>query len=127
MIPLTLGQSSEFITVTLNEKRTIEAGYYLMVFTHYTTKQVVNKIYAFAEDESDYQDRFNQFPIDTDTVFDGCPVGMWTYRIYEQASSSNIDVTGLTEVEVGIMQLKPAVPFAFEEYSGPTSFKVYGG
>lgn len=127
MLLLNLGQTAEELVVTLNEKRTLDAGYYLFVFTNVTTSDVVNKIYNFSEDESDYPTRFNLFPIDTDTVFTGKPVGHWVYKVYEQASSSNTVVTGLTEVERGIMQLKPATEFAFEEYSGTTSFKQYGG
>lgn len=127
MLLLTLGQTAEVMTVTLNEKRTLDDGYYLFVFTHYTTKQVVTKIYAFAEDDSAYPDRFNQFEINTAIVFLNKPVGMWQYNIYEQESSSNTDPEGLTEVESGIMELRPIVQFTFEEYDGTTTYKVYGG
>jgi hypothetical protein len=127
MLNLTLGQTDEELIVTLNEKRTLDSGYYLFTFTNQTTKTVVNKIYNFSEDESDYPTRFNQFPINTNVVFDEKPTGFWHYAVYEQASSSNTDVTGLTEVERGIMKLNPATEFAFEEYNPATTFKVYGG
>lgn len=127
MLLLNFGQSAENITVTLNEKRTLDDGYYLFVFTHYTTKQVVTKIFSFAEDDSDYPDRFNQFVIATDTLFLNAPVGMWQYSVYEQASSSNTNPAGLNEVESGIMQLLPATQFNFDEYGGSTSYAVYRG
>jgi hypothetical protein len=127
MLLLNFGQSAETITVTLNEKRTLETGYYLFLFTHYTTKQVVSKIYLVAEDDSNYPDRYNEFEINTDAVFLGAPVGMWQYRVYEQESSTNIDPAGLTELESGIMQLLPATQFNFEEYDGSTTFAVYRG
>jgi len=127
MLRLTLGQTAEFLIVTLNEKRTLDAGYYLFRFTHQTTKEVVSKIYNFSEDESDFQDRYNKFPIDTDTEFQGKVTGLWGYNVYEQASNSNTDPTGLTEVEQGLLKLLPATEFSFEEYSGTTNFKVYNG
>ncbi len=127
MILLHLNSSAENITVTLNEKRTLTTGYYLFVFTHILTKNVVNKIYSFLDDDSGYQDRYNQFEINTATVFSGQPRGMWTYSVYEQASSTNTDPTGLTEVERGVMQLIPVMEFEFEEYNESTTFKVYGG
>lgn len=127
MLKLTLGQTSEEMIVTLNEKRTLSSGYYLFYFTHVTTKQTVTKIYNFSEDESGYPERFNSFPINTNTVFSNKPVGHWTYSVYEQTSSSNVDPAGLTEVERGILQLKPSTEFEFEEYNEPTSFKQYAG
>lgn len=127
MILLNFGQSSENITVTLNEKRTLTNPYYLFVFTHILTKNVVNKIYSYLEDDSSYQDRYNQFEINTDTVFAGQPIGQWRYDVYEQVSSTNTDPIGLTEVEKGIMMLKPETAFEFESYNEPTTFKAYGG
>lgn len=127
MLKLTLGQTDEDLIVTLNEKRTLTSGYYLFYFQHVTTRQTVTKIYNFSEDESAYPDRYNSFPMNTSTTFTG-PVGHWTYSIYEQASSSNVDPAGLTEVENGILQLKPATPFAFvESTAGSAAFTQYAG
>jgi hypothetical protein len=127
VILLNKGQTAETITVTLNEKRTLDSGYYLFVFTNILTRQIVNKIYSFIDDTSDFQDRYNEFEINTDTVFGDYPIGQWGYTIYEQASSSNTVVTGLTEVERGIMMLKPSSEFEFESYNESTTFKAYNG
>jgi len=127
MILLNFGQASEFITVTLNEKRTLDNGYYLFRFTHQTTKQVINFIASFLTDDSDYQDRYNRFEINTASVFGSAPVGLWTYNVYEQASAVNTNPEGLTEVENGIMQLEPSSEFSPTEYSPSTSFTAYGG
>ena len=127
MILLTEGQTAEDIVVTLNEKRTLTSGYYLFVFTHILTKNVVNKIYNFLDDSSAYQDRFNEFEINTSVVFSGQNIGQYTYQVYEQASSSNTNITGLTEVERGIMDLRPSSEFSFTEYELPTNFKAYYG
>lgn len=127
MILLTQGQTSQNIVVTLNEKRTLENGYYLFVFTHILTKNLITKIYSFLDDESAWQDRFNQFEINPSVVFLDQPTGQWIYQVYEQESSSNTSVTGLNEVERGIMTLQPSTAFAFESYNESTTFKQYNG
>lgn len=126
MILLTFGQA-DVITVTLNEKRTLDNGYYLFVFTHILTRNVVTKIYWFTDDTSGFQDRYNEFDITTSTTFLDQPTGQWLYKVYEQASAVNTDPTGLTEVEQGIMMLRPATDFAFQKYEEETTFKAYGG
>lgn len=127
MIQLTKGNASQRIVVTLNEKRTLTAGYYLFVFTHFTTGDVINKIYNFSEDDSSYPSRYNDFPINTATVFATSQVGQWVYEVYEQASASNTVVTGLTKVESGVMVLSPETAFSFETYEESTTFKQYAG
>lgn len=127
MIVLTKGQSAENIIVTLNEKRTLSTGYYLFVFTNFTTKEVVNVIYSFLADDSSFQTRFNQFEIDTQTIFGNYDVGQWWYDVYEQASSSNTDVAGLNKVECGVMKLNPASEFEFTTYEAATSYEQYQG
>lgn len=127
MIILTKGQASEVITVTLNEKRTLTTGYYLFVFTHFTTQDVINKIYNFTDDNSSYQSRFNEFDMPTDALFGSSPIGQWLYHVYEQASSTNTNVAGLTMVEQGVMVLNPVTEFEREEYNGTTTFKQYNG
>lgn len=127
MIVLTKGQTTEEIVVTLNEKRTISSGYYLFVFTHFTTRDVVNKIFNFTEDDSSYQNRYNQFDFPTQALFGNKDVGQWVYKVYEQASSSNTNVTGLTMVEQGVMVLNPAAEFERDQYNEPTSIVQYNG
>ncbi|MBL0233142.1 MAG: hypothetical protein IPQ08_05715 [Chitinophagaceae bacterium] len=125
MLLLTIGEDKDLI-VTLNEKRTLDNGYYLFVFENVTTRDIVTKIFSFSEDESDYPERFNSFPLSS-TVFQDENTGDWRYKVYEQSSSTNTDPTGLTEVERGIMKLRPATDFSFTEYTGTTSFKQYEG
>lgn len=127
MIVLTKGNTAQRLIVTLNEKRTLSSGYYLFVFTHFTTGDVINKIYNFSEDNSSYQSRYNDFDINTQSLFGSSQVGQWKYEVYEQASSSNTDVTGLTMVEKGVMTLKPITEYAPEEYNEPTTIKQYAG
>jgi hypothetical protein len=113
--------------VTLDEKTTLDAGYYLFRFVHAVTKAVVSKIYNFDDDGSDYPTRFNSFAITPSVTFLNQQTGRWNYFIYEQASSTNTDPDGLTEVERGIMRLNPANDFSFDDYNGSTTFKAYNG
>lgn len=126
MLLFTFGQTEEMI-VTLNERRTLSAGYYLFLFENVTTRDQVTKIFNFSDDESSYPDRYNQFPIVTSTLFAGQNTGHWTYRVYEQASGTNVDPTGLNEVETGILQLKPATVDSYVENTGATTFTQYEG
>lgn len=127
MLSLTAGQTAETIIVTLNEKRTLSSGYYLFYFESNPKGFTATKIYNFSEDLSSYTDRYNQFTINTNTVFASKPVGEYSYKVYEQSSSSNTDPTGLTEVERGILKLNPATEFSYEQYEEATSYKRYAG
>lgn len=127
MLSLTLGQTAETIIVTLNEKRTLSDGYYLFYFENITTRQTATKIYNFIEDESSYTSRFNQFTINTNSVFTGKMPGEWVYKVYEQESSTNTDPTGLTEVEYGILKLNPSTSFAYSKYEESTTYNIYNG
>lgn len=127
MIVLTKGQASQNMIVTLNEKRTLPSGFYLFVFTHFTTREAINIIYSFLADNSAYQDRFNSFSIATEAVFGTKDIGQWVYEVYEQASSTNTDTDGLTKVESGVMVLQPTTEFSRESYNQSTSFKQYAG
>lgn len=127
MLIFTKGDTSESVVVTLNEKRTLTSGFYLFVFEHITTRQIVTKIFGFGEDESSYSDRYNKFTFNVSSLFDNKSIGEWVYNVYEQSSGTNTDPTGLTLVESGLMQLNPAAEFAFETYNVATSYKAYNG
>lgn len=124
MILLTKGQTVD-IYLTLNERRTLDSGYYLIVFTNQAENSEVTKIWSFLDDDSDYPSRYNKFSLVVNSLFTGKAEGLWNYAVYEQESSTNTDPTGLTEVERGIMKLSPATEFAFEEYNEETSYKQY--
>ncbi len=127
MIELNISQSDEKIIATLTELQTLDEPYYLFIFSHVTTKQVVSKIYAQIDDESDYPSRYNQFGINTATVFLGMPVGEWHYEAYEQVSSSNTDpALATTLLERGKMLLK-TTELEYEMYNEATTYKTYNG
>jgi hypothetical protein len=126
MIQLNKSNSSESILVTLNESSTITTGYYLFVFTHTTTKAIVNKIFALTDDISSYKTRFNEFLINTSTTFASAKVGQYQYQVYQQTSSTNTNVTGLTMVECGKMVLKQTESDIYTNDTQTTSYKTYG-
>ena len=114
--------------LTLTELVTLATPYYLFVFTHVTTKDVVAFVKSEADDESDYPQRYNQFTVDASTVFNGKPTGEWHYKVYEQGSADNLnpdDTNGL--LEEGKLLLDRVTEFAYTQYEGTTSYKTYNG
>lgn len=97
--------SNNYITVTLLEKTTLDAPVYLFKFQNDVTGASVKFI---AAEISSYTYRYNQFLITetsgttnlTSGVITLYPVGSWSYTIYEQTSTTNLDerqVTGTVE------------------------------
>lgn len=130
MILLTDNATADVIAVTLQENRTItdDVMYYLFVFKHVLTKQVVNVIYANTDDTSTNVDRMNKFSIDTSVVFAGAPAGEWHYWAYEQTSDTNTDpANAVSLVEQGKMELVKSVGFTFTKYTTTTTYKAYAG
>lgn len=128
MLKFKQDDTSASIVVTLNEMVTITGPYYLFVFTHITTKDVVSFVLAQSDDTSLYQSRYNKFILNPSVLFAGTQPGEWNYVVYEQASATNTDVTLTAGVlEYGKLLLYRAVDFAFTNYDTPTSFKSYNG
>lgn len=131
MLELQKGQTSEKIILTLTELCSIDEPNFLFIFTHTLTKTEVAFVKLQSDDESDYPSRYNQFDINTSTLFGtGKPVGEWLYRVYEQASAVNIDPDNATAlIESGKLILNRADADAFEygKYDEPVTYKAYDG
>lgn len=99
---------SNVVVLTLTEKITINNPYYLFEFINNQTQQ---KYYCISADLSLYPDRYNKFNLivvtGTPDSIDGeinIPLGdEYTYNVYEQSNNTNLDPTGLTVVENGMM------------------------
>jgi len=126
MIIYTKGIQSETI-VTLTESTTIENPYYLFLFTNVATKVIIKKIVNSADDTSEFPERANIYNFNTITLFSTAQPGQYSYYVYEQASSSNLDPTGLNLVECGKMNLLPATNLTQNGYEPETTYKGYGG
>lgn len=122
MLTLLQGDTTDNIVVTLKEKTTITNPKYLFVFEHITTKEQVK--FIAVTDLSSYPDRYNEFAI---TISQFTTLGQYIYKVYEQASSSNLDPTGLNMVENGRAEFRDTTPFAFTRYTPTTQFKTYAG
>lgn len=128
MLQFKQNENSATIILTLSESVTIADVYYLFVFTHTLTKQVVKFVLYEGQDESLSQNRYNQFAINAASLFNGKPTGEWQYIVYEQASSINTDVA-LTggELENGKLILDRSVAFEFTKYEPTTAYTAYNG
>ena len=104
MIHLTKGETN-IIVMTLTEKQLLTNPNYLFVFTNRSSNCEVKFIKLNNTDTSLYKDRYNEFSIVTNTYFKNQLEGQYTYEVYEQASTTNLDITGLNKLETGIMWL----------------------
>lgn len=118
MIVLVRGVTSNAV-VTLTEKQLLTAPNYLFIFKGRTTNTDVKFVLLNATDTSLYKDRYNKFSL-VHTRFTSAKVQQYIYNIYEQASAINLDPTGLTLLETGIMELTESVT-VFTQPSGVTT------
>lgn len=101
--------------MTLSEKSTLTTPYYLFQFTSDLSGEIV---VFLASDLSSATGRYNEFLI-TETsgtvnyssgTIELNPTGQWTYKVYEQTSSSNLIVQNSDNypsyVEMGIVRVK---------------------
>jgi hypothetical protein len=96
---------------------------YLFVFTNRSSNSVVSFVKLNATDLSSYKDRFNEFSIVTNTNFKNALEGQYTYEIYEQASTSNLDITGLNKLETGIMWLSGCT-LSYNQYTTTDTYTI---
>jgi len=122
MIRFTKGQTQNII-LTLTEKQLLTNPNYLFVFTNRSANTEVKFVKLNATDLSLYKDRYNEFSIVTNTNFGSSLNGQYVYQIYEQASTTNTNPTGLNLLETGIMELV-GTPFEFTEYSTTDTYTI---
>jgi hypothetical protein len=109
------GQNN-FLVFTLSEKVTLTNPYYLFSFKHQVLMSSVNFI---AADVSGFPDRFNKFLITETTgttlltsgVVSLPETGFYEYTIYEQTSSTNLNVENTTNIlEIGMVKVNSDIP-----------------
>lgn len=122
MIQLTKGQTQNII-LTLTEKQTLTSPNYLFVFENRSTNTDVKFVKLNNADISQYKERYNQFSIVVNSYFNTSLNGQYTYTVYEQASPSNLDPTGLNLLETGIMELE-GTTISFTEYETTSTFTI---
>jgi hypothetical protein len=125
MFKLTKGSISTIIC-TLTEKVTISEANYLFVFTSRATNDVVKFVVLNTADVSTNQQRWNEFNITVNTYFQNKAVGWWTYQIYEQASTTNTNVSlAGALIEKGLMLLTDSTGTTFTQYTQNINFTMY--
>lgn len=122
MIQLTKGQTQNII-LTLTEKQTLTSPNYLFVFENRSTNTDVKFVKLNNSDISQYKERYNEFSIVVNSYFNTSLNGQYTYTVYEQASPSNLDPTGLNLLETGIMELE-GTTISFTEYETTSTFTI---
>lgn len=117
------------MTVTLTEKATLSSPVYLFRFVNKITLQENTCI---AADASNYSYRFNRFSIEENSTEDrtagvlSLPVkGEWTYYVYEQESSGNLDPAKASGVvETGCCKVTGAAG-SVKRHTPDKTWKVY--
>jgi hypothetical protein len=120
--------SANEIALTLTEKGT--AAYYLFKFQSDNTEAVE---YCIATDSSLYPERFNKFTITEQTSPNNLNAevelpteGQWRYFVYANSSATNLDPTGLTELESGIVKVTGTTTPVTTYSGGNSNYVVYG-
>ncbi len=121
MLTLTKGQTEQII-YTGTELAVLVNPYFLFVCTNNVTENVVK----FVATNTSTTARFDQSTIVTNTYFANQDAGLWCYQIFEQASSSNTDQTGLNMVEEGYLKLNDVAGAADAVYDNQdNTFKTF--
>lgn len=107
MIQLAEG-ATQYVYVTLTEMELLTNPNYLWVFTNRETNAVTKFVKLQSTDVSNHKERYNQFRFIVPTLFNPTVRGEYTYQVYEQASTTNIDPTGLNLLETGLMKITEA-------------------
>ena len=125
------GQNN-FLIFTLSEKVTLTNPYYLFTFKHQVLMSSVNFI---ASDVSGFPTRYNKFLITETTgsvnltsgVVSLPETGFYEYAIYEQTSSSNLNVANVTGLlEIGMVKVESTLPI-YNEYDNQNKMIITYG
>ena len=98
--------SSNIVTLTLDEKATLTNHDWIIQFTNDTTGKSKTKLVT---DVSSFPTRYNKFVIVEPTDVELSPSGQWTYTVYEIPLSSppiNDISQAVGVVETGICEVK---------------------
>jgi hypothetical protein len=125
------GQNN-FLIFTLSEKVTLTNPYYLFTFKHQVLMSSVNFI---ASDVSGFPTRYNKFLITETTgsvnltsgVVSLPETGFYEYAIYEQTSSSNLNLANVTGLlEIGMIKVESTLPIYNEYDNQSKTIITYG-
>lgn len=118
--------------LTLSEKTTIENAVYLFEVTNTSTNDVKCFI---AEDVGTNKERCNEFDFienSTEDLLNGTfsleLAGQYTYKVYEQTSSTNLDPeSAINEIDNGILKVVDTQTTNLQYSGASTQSIVYNG
>lgn len=126
MINFYKGQGEQSMLVTLTEMVTLENPYFLFVFTPLSEGTPISIVFSSEEDVSSSKERYNEFLIDVDEIFEGRNAQKWSYEVYQQESESNTNVAlAGALIENGNMSLWALESETFTEHSTDFIFKMH--
>jgi hypothetical protein len=119
------------VALTLTEKRTtLSPTTYLLRFTKHDSEQT---IYCICSDTSGYPDRYNLLTI-TEVASNPDPLagevtmtdGKWDYTAYDNNNSAtNLDPTGLLELEYGFVTVVVSVSQPVTFTGGNSTYTIF--
>lgn len=108
MIIIPKSSTSSHLTFTLKDDSVLLNPNYLVVLE--SSRNVKHRfILLGANDISSNKNRYNTWLVNPSTLLSAASPGEYNYKVYEQASSSNTDETGLTLLEEGKLKLTGGV------------------
>lgn len=125
MLKLNIASDNDTIVVTFTELTTITNPWYLLVFKNISTNDEIVVLLNSYEDQSDYPDRYNQFTIDTASLF--TVDGQYLYTAYEAENGDSTHYAGLNMVEQGRADIIKQGEVFGTNYEPVNNYKVYAG
>ena len=107
----------------MTEKQLLTSPNYLFIFENRSTNTDIKFVRLNNTDISAYKERYNEFTIVVNNLFNTALNGQYTYTIYEQTSTTNTNPTGLNLLETGIMELE-GTTISFTEYETTSTFTI---
>lgn len=112
------------IYFTGTEKCTIINPFFLFVFTHRVTQEVIK----FVITNESSTTRYDVYELVVNDYLENSESGFYTYQIYEQDNDTNLNIDGLHLVESGYMYLNDETTFEPIKYSEQSNeFITYNG
>ncbi len=123
MVQLTKGLTQNII-LTLTEKATTATPIFLFVFTNRSSNEEVKFIKLNNQDISLYKERYNKFSIVVNDYFANSLDGQYTYNVYQNSNTTNLDPTGLVLLENGILELIDTPSIEYTQHTTNDIYKI---
>lgn len=126
-------ETNNTLVFTLSEKVTLTAPYYFLFSLKGQTE--MERKNFIVEDTSDYPNRYNKFLITetsgaenlTSGVINLSDAGFYEYEIYEQTSSSNLEIVNTTSLlEIGMIKVNGSAVVTKAYDNQTKTYKTYG-